>query len=180
MSLEVYYDLFSQPSRAVVLFCKVNGIPFIPKPVTLKKCEYFYFNTFFHHDPCRDICSPPYVGEPIPVSIGCQSWVVCQVVTLTTSSIYNVWSDIWHFCSDILYWHRDWRLITDTRVWHLELTLLFWQLLLTLSPDDCLLTCCLTVIAYIVVWQFELIFVVGYFALTLWSDVCLLMLLPDF
>ena len=97
MSLEVYYDLFSQPSRAVVLFCKVNGIPFIPKPVTLKKCEYFYFNTFFHHDPCRDICSPPYVGEPIPVSIGCQSWVVCQVVTLTTSSIYNVWSDIWHF-----------------------------------------------------------------------------------
>ncbi|XP_071789772.1 glutathione S-transferase theta-1-like [Asterias amurensis] len=39
MSLEVYYDLFSQPSRAVVLFCKVNGIPFIPKPVTLKKYE---------------------------------------------------------------------------------------------------------------------------------------------
>ncbi|XP_033626981.1 glutathione S-transferase theta-1-like isoform X1 [Asterias rubens] len=40
MSLKVYYDLMSQPARAVVLFCKANKIPFTPKPVALRKYEH--------------------------------------------------------------------------------------------------------------------------------------------
>ncbi|XP_038053800.1 glutathione S-transferase theta-1-like isoform X2 [Patiria miniata] len=39
MSLKVYFDLMSQPARAVVLFCKVNKIPFTPKPIALRKYE---------------------------------------------------------------------------------------------------------------------------------------------
>ncbi|XP_022085891.1 glutathione S-transferase theta-1-like isoform X2 [Acanthaster planci] len=40
MSLKVYFDLMSQPSRAVMLFCKVNKIPFTPKPIALRKNEH--------------------------------------------------------------------------------------------------------------------------------------------
>lgn len=36
-SLKFYYDLMSQPSRAVYLFLKVNKIPFEPKPVAIRK-----------------------------------------------------------------------------------------------------------------------------------------------
>lgn len=35
--LKVYYDLMSQPSRAVVLFLKANNIPFVDKAVALRK-----------------------------------------------------------------------------------------------------------------------------------------------
>ena len=35
--LNVYFDLMSQPSRAVVLFLKINSIPFTEKPVALRK-----------------------------------------------------------------------------------------------------------------------------------------------
>lgn len=40
VGLKVYYDLMSQPSRAVVLFLKANNIPFTPKPVALRKGEH--------------------------------------------------------------------------------------------------------------------------------------------
>lgn len=39
--LKVYYDLMSQPSRAVILFLKANSIPYTPKPVALRKGEHF-------------------------------------------------------------------------------------------------------------------------------------------
>jgi len=38
--LRVYYDLMSQPSRAVYLFLKANKIPFTSKPVALRKGEH--------------------------------------------------------------------------------------------------------------------------------------------
>ena len=37
--LKLYYDLMSQPSRAVFLFLKVNGIPFTEKPIAIRKGE---------------------------------------------------------------------------------------------------------------------------------------------
>ncbi|XP_029639769.1 glutathione S-transferase theta-1 [Octopus sinensis] len=39
-SLKVYYDLLSQPSRAIYIFLKINNIPFIDKPVALRKVEH--------------------------------------------------------------------------------------------------------------------------------------------
>ncbi|XP_071445891.1 glutathione S-transferase theta-1 [Hetaerina americana] len=39
--LKVYFDLMSQPSRAVVLFLKINNIPYEPCPVALRKGEHF-------------------------------------------------------------------------------------------------------------------------------------------
>ena len=33
--LEVYYDFISEPSRAVVAFCKINKIPFEPKVMSV-------------------------------------------------------------------------------------------------------------------------------------------------
>lgn len=39
--LKVYFDLMSQPSRAVVLFLKVNKIPFTAKTIALRKGEHF-------------------------------------------------------------------------------------------------------------------------------------------
>lgn len=39
--LKVYYDLLSQPSRALYLFLKVNKIPYIDKVVALRKGEHF-------------------------------------------------------------------------------------------------------------------------------------------
>jgi len=38
--LRVYYDLMSQPSRAVYIFLKANKIPFNSKPVALRKGEH--------------------------------------------------------------------------------------------------------------------------------------------
>jgi len=38
--LRVYYDLMSQPSRAVYMFVKANKIPFVNKPVALRKGEH--------------------------------------------------------------------------------------------------------------------------------------------
>ncbi|XP_060083378.1 glutathione S-transferase theta-1-like [Ylistrum balloti] len=40
MALKYYYDLMSQPSRAVYIFLKVNNIPFVPKPVALRNGEH--------------------------------------------------------------------------------------------------------------------------------------------
>ncbi|KAG8225500.1 hypothetical protein J437_LFUL014136 [Ladona fulva] len=40
-SLKVYFDLLSQPSRALVLFLKVNNIPYQSCPVALRKGEHF-------------------------------------------------------------------------------------------------------------------------------------------
>ena len=34
--LKFYYDLMSQPSRALFIFLKVNDIPFDDKPVALR------------------------------------------------------------------------------------------------------------------------------------------------
>ncbi|XP_072023517.1 glutathione S-transferase theta-1-like [Amphiura filiformis] len=41
MSVKVYYDILSHPSRAVLLFCRANKkfIPFTPKPIALRKFE---------------------------------------------------------------------------------------------------------------------------------------------
>ncbi|ELT90456.1 hypothetical protein CAPTEDRAFT_173236 [Capitella teleta] len=38
--LKLYYDLMSQPARAVFMFLKSNNIPFEPKPVALRKGEH--------------------------------------------------------------------------------------------------------------------------------------------
>lgn len=40
MALKVYFDLMSQPSRAVYIFLKMNNIPFVPKPVALRSGEH--------------------------------------------------------------------------------------------------------------------------------------------
>ncbi|GAV01961.1 hypothetical protein RvY_12586 [Ramazzottius varieornatus] len=39
MALKVYYDLMSQPSRAVYIFLRCNSIPFSEQPVALRKQE---------------------------------------------------------------------------------------------------------------------------------------------
>ena len=39
MALKVYYDLMSQPSRAVYIFLRCNNIPFTEQPVALRKLE---------------------------------------------------------------------------------------------------------------------------------------------
>ncbi|XP_067008425.2 glutathione S-transferase theta-1 [Anabrus simplex] len=41
MTLQVYYDLLSQPSRAVVLFLKANKIPYEDRRINLGKGEHF-------------------------------------------------------------------------------------------------------------------------------------------
>ncbi|XP_041379238.1 glutathione S-transferase theta-1-like [Gigantopelta aegis] len=40
MALKFYFDLMSQPSRAVYMFLKLNSIPFEAKPVALRKGEH--------------------------------------------------------------------------------------------------------------------------------------------
>ena len=39
MALKYYYDLMSQPSRAVYMFLRLNNIPYEDKPVALRKGE---------------------------------------------------------------------------------------------------------------------------------------------
>ncbi|XP_062895268.1 glutathione S-transferase theta-2 isoform X2 [Mobula hypostoma] len=40
LPLRVYYDLLSQPSRAVLMFLKVTGIPHVERPVALRRGEH--------------------------------------------------------------------------------------------------------------------------------------------
>lgn len=40
MVLKYYFDLLSQPSRAVFILLKLNNIPFEPHPVALKEGTY--------------------------------------------------------------------------------------------------------------------------------------------
>ncbi|XP_033106966.1 glutathione S-transferase theta-1-like [Anneissia japonica] len=40
MSLTIYYDVVSQPSRAVLIFCKMNGIAYTGKHIQLKKGDH--------------------------------------------------------------------------------------------------------------------------------------------
>ena len=40
MALKYYFDLMSQPSRAVYIFLKANNIKFEAKPVALRKGNY--------------------------------------------------------------------------------------------------------------------------------------------
>ena len=42
--LNFYYDLMSQPSRAVFLFLKATNIPFISHKVLFRKGVYFHFS----------------------------------------------------------------------------------------------------------------------------------------
>ncbi|GCB76170.1 hypothetical protein scyTo_0018307 [Scyliorhinus torazame] len=39
LPLRIYYDLLSQPSRAVLIFLRRTGIPHVEKPVALRKGE---------------------------------------------------------------------------------------------------------------------------------------------
>ena len=39
MPLSYYYDLMSQPCRAVYIFLKMTGIPYQPKEIALRKLE---------------------------------------------------------------------------------------------------------------------------------------------
>lgn len=39
MGLKVFFDVLSQPSRAVLIFCQANGLKFTPCPVALRKGE---------------------------------------------------------------------------------------------------------------------------------------------
>ncbi|GFR73787.1 glutathione S-transferase theta-1 [Elysia marginata] len=41
MPLNVYYDLMSQPARAVIIFLRLNGVPFEGRPVALRKGEQY-------------------------------------------------------------------------------------------------------------------------------------------
>jgi glutathione S-transferase len=41
MPLKYYYDLMSQPCRAVYIFLKMTGIPYQPKEIALRKLEHF-------------------------------------------------------------------------------------------------------------------------------------------
>lgn len=43
MSLKVYYDLLSQPCRAIIILLRANKIPFEPKEIKLAKgmCVHF-------------------------------------------------------------------------------------------------------------------------------------------
>ncbi|GFR73801.1 glutathione S-transferase theta-1 [Elysia marginata] len=41
MPLRLYYDLMSQPSRAVYMFLRLNKVPFEARPVALRKGEHF-------------------------------------------------------------------------------------------------------------------------------------------
>nr|QGA31151.1 glutathione transferase theta 1 [Pardosa pseudoannulata] len=41
MGLKVYYDLMSQPCRALIMFLKLNNIPFESKVIALRKGEHF-------------------------------------------------------------------------------------------------------------------------------------------
>ena len=40
MPLNYYFDLMSQPSRAVYMFLNINKVPFVSKPVALRKGEH--------------------------------------------------------------------------------------------------------------------------------------------
>jgi len=40
MPLNYYFDLMSQPSRAVYMFLNITKVPFVPKPVALRKGEH--------------------------------------------------------------------------------------------------------------------------------------------
>ena len=37
MSLNYYYDLMSQPSRAVYMFLNMNKVPYVERPVAMRK-----------------------------------------------------------------------------------------------------------------------------------------------
>ncbi|XP_071849308.1 glutathione S-transferase theta-3-like [Apostichopus japonicus] len=39
MSLKVYFDILSQPSRAVLIMCRVNNLNFTPCPIAMRKLE---------------------------------------------------------------------------------------------------------------------------------------------
>jgi len=41
MTLKLYYDLFSQPSRALYIFFKTCNIPFEKKIINLRKLEQY-------------------------------------------------------------------------------------------------------------------------------------------
>lgn len=41
MTLKLYYDLLSQPSRAMYIFLKVSNIPFEKKIVSLQKLDQY-------------------------------------------------------------------------------------------------------------------------------------------
>ena len=51
MTLKYYYDLMSQPSRAVYIFLKANGIAFEAKPIALRKGMSKYGHCSWWH--CR-------------------------------------------------------------------------------------------------------------------------------
>lgn len=40
MALKFYYDLMSQPCRALYIFLKMTGIQFQPKEIALRKLEH--------------------------------------------------------------------------------------------------------------------------------------------
>lgn len=67
MALKVYYDLMSQPSRAVYMFLKLNKIPFEDKVLALRKgmprTEAVLHDTLFDKS-CIEIYSP--VMEFVP------------------------------------------------------------------------------------------------------------------
>ena len=52
MVLKLYYDILSEPSRAVYLFLKGTGVPFEPKFVDLSKGK---FDAFRYHDPLNSV-----------------------------------------------------------------------------------------------------------------------------
>ena len=48
--LKYYYDLMSQPSRAVYIFLKMNNIPFEENAVALRKGRVLHKKFWLHHN----------------------------------------------------------------------------------------------------------------------------------
>ena len=67
MGLDVYYHIVSQPSRAVLMFCKVNNIKFNGKMTDLFKGKIFDYMPQLRH-----AWGAPRITATHPVTIACK------------------------------------------------------------------------------------------------------------
>ena len=75
MGLDVYYHIVSQPSRAVLMFCKVNNIKFNGKMTDLFKGKIFDYMPQLRH-----AWGAPRITTTHPVTIVCKGyrWVTVE------------------------------------------------------------------------------------------------------
>ncbi|XP_060067873.1 glutathione S-transferase theta-1-like [Ylistrum balloti] len=88
--LHFYYDLMSQPSRAVYIFLKINNISFVAKPVALRNDEH-YTDWFRKITP---LCQVPVIDD--------DGFILTESVAILKylAIKYNV-SDHWYPRSDL-------------------------------------------------------------------------------